>query len=130
MIAAARPRWLRYRRAPSANSREAVNGDKKESQRQDQGKAQEDPGHQGDYPQKDHDGQKKAGEEDTGPARITRESQADRERCDETDAGGRSSRKSISPFVGGVRRSTAAGPSLCAAKNERPQKPIDHDRCK
>src|SRR5215471_9624915 len=35
MIAAARPRWSRYRHSPSANAREAVNGDKKESQRQD-----------------------------------------------------------------------------------------------
>src|SRR5262249_36721229 len=63
MIAAARPRWLRYRRAPSANAREAVNGDKKESQRQDQGKAQEDLAHRGDYPQKNQEGQKKTGEE-------------------------------------------------------------------
>src|SRR5215813_74488 len=52
MIAAARPRWLRYRRGHSANAREAANGAKKESQRQDQGKAQEDLAHRGDYPQK------------------------------------------------------------------------------
>jgi hypothetical protein len=36
-----------------------VNGDKKESQRQEQGKAQEDLAHRGDYPQKNHEGQKK-----------------------------------------------------------------------
>ena len=36
-----------------------LNGDKKESQRQDQGKAQENPHHQGDHAQKDRDGQKK-----------------------------------------------------------------------
>ena len=47
MIAAARPRWSRYRRGPSAHAREAVNGAKKESQRQDQGKAQEDLAHRG-----------------------------------------------------------------------------------
>src|SRR5262249_2323827 len=52
MITAARPRWLRYRRGHSANAREAANGAKKESQRQDQGKAQEDLAHRGDYPQK------------------------------------------------------------------------------
>src|SRR5262249_3852025 len=59
MIAAARPRWSRYRRGPSANAREAANGHKKESQRQDQGKAQEDLAHRGDYPQKNQEGQKK-----------------------------------------------------------------------
>src|SRR5215813_15471676 len=87
MIVAARPRWSRYRRGPSANGREAVNGDKKESQRQDQGKAQEDLAHQGDYPQKNHEGQKKTGEKGASPARITKESQAGRERRDQTDAG-------------------------------------------
>jgi hypothetical protein len=87
MIAAARPRWSRYRRGPSANAREAVNGDKKESQRQDQGKAQEDLAHRGDYPQKNQEGQKKTGEEGASPARITKESQAGRERRDQTDAG-------------------------------------------
>ena len=70
MIAAARPRWLRYRRGPSANAREAVNGDKKESQRQDQGKAQEDLAHRGDYPQKNQEAQKKPGEEGASPTRT------------------------------------------------------------
>src|SRR5215813_13692838 len=70
MIAAARPRWSRYRRGPSANAREAVNGDKKESQRQDQGKAQEDLAHRGDYPQKNQEAQKKTGEEGASPART------------------------------------------------------------
>ena len=87
MIAAARPRWSRHRRGPSANAREAVNGDKKESQRQDQGKAQEDLAHRGDYPQKNQEGQKKTGEEGSSPARITKKSQAGRERRDQTDAG-------------------------------------------
>src|SRR6516162_10161428 len=59
MIAAARSRWSRYRRGPSANAREAVNGDKKERERQDQGKAQEDLAHRGDYPQKNQEAQKK-----------------------------------------------------------------------
>ena len=86
MIAAARSRWSRYRRGPSANAREAVNGDKKESQRQDQGKAQEDLAHRGDYPQKNQEGQKKTGEEGASPARTTKESQAGRERRDQTDA--------------------------------------------
>ena len=67
--------------------REIVNGDKKESQRQDQGKAQEDLAHQGDYPQKNREGQKKVGEESASPARITKESQAGRERRDQTDTG-------------------------------------------
>jgi hypothetical protein len=58
MIAAARPRWLRYRCGPS-NAREAINGDKKGGQRQDQGKAQEDLGHRGDYPQKNQRSEKK-----------------------------------------------------------------------
>ena len=58
---------------------EAPNADKKESQRQDQGKAQETPGHQGDHPQKDRR-QKKAGEESAGPALISQESHAGRER--------------------------------------------------
>jgi hypothetical protein len=66
---------------------EAVNGDKKESQRQDEGKAQEDLAHQDDYPQKNHEGQKKPGEKGAIPARITKESQAGRERRDQTDAG-------------------------------------------
>jgi hypothetical protein len=59
--------------------RRLLNGDQKESQRQNQGKAQENPHHQGDHAQKDRDGQKKAGEEGAGPANITQESQADRE---------------------------------------------------
>jgi len=42
---------------------EAVNADKKEGHRQDQGKAQEKLGHQGDYPEIGRDRQKKAGEE-------------------------------------------------------------------
>jgi hypothetical protein len=66
---------------------EAVNGHKKESQRQDQGKAQEDLAHRGDYPQKNQEGQKKTGEEGASPAHITKESQAGRERRDQTDAG-------------------------------------------
>jgi hypothetical protein len=80
MISPARPRWSRYRRGPSADAREVVNGDRKESQRQDQGKAQEDLDHRADCPQKNHEGQKKTGEEGASPARITQESQADRER--------------------------------------------------
>src|SRR5262249_20444881 len=87
MIAAARPRWSRYRRGPSANAREAVDGDKKESQRQDQGKAQEDLAHRGDYPQQNQEGQKKTGEEAASPARNTKESQAARERRAQPDAG-------------------------------------------
>src|SRR6266699_1292329 len=68
------------------------NGDKTESQRQNQGKAQENPRHQGGHAQKDHDGQKtqdnqkKAGEEGAGPASITQESQADREGRGQADA--------------------------------------------
>jgi hypothetical protein len=57
MIVAARPRWPRYRCGPS-NAREAINGDKKGGQRQDQGKAQEDLGHRGDYPQKNQRSEK------------------------------------------------------------------------
>ena len=65
---------------------EAPNADKKESQKQDQGKAQETPGHQGDHPQKDRR-QKKAGEESAGPALINQESHASRERRGQTEVG-------------------------------------------
>ena len=66
---------------------EVLNADKKESQRQDQGKAQEIPRHQGDHPQKDRDGQKKACEKGAIPALITQESHADRERRGQTEVG-------------------------------------------
>jgi len=53
---------------------EAVNGDKKKSQKQDQGKAQENHRRQGGHAQKDQDGQKEAGEEGASLASITQES--------------------------------------------------------
>jgi hypothetical protein len=67
--------------------RRPLNADKKESQRQDQAKAQETPGRQGDHPQKDRGDQKKASEEGADSALITQENHADRERRGQTEAG-------------------------------------------
>jgi hypothetical protein len=88
--------------------REAVNGDKKESQRQDQGKAKENAG-QGGHPQKDHDGQKKADEEGAGSARITQESQPDREGRGQIDAGQPAGAAQSSHTDAEPARATSAG---------------------